>query len=134
MWTCPKCGREFKRTNQSHYCGKAPESVDEYIELQIPEARAYVVELRNLILRCVPAVKEQIAWSMPVYKKDKFSISFAACNKHISLYVDTNVLEIFKSQLNAFTIRKNAVYLPYEKELPIKIIEKIIKQSLEEIT
>ena len=25
-------------------------------------------------------------------------------------------------------------YLPYEKELPIKIIEKIIKQSLEEIT
>ena len=87
-----------------------------------------------LILRCVPAVKEQIAWSMPVYKKDKFSISFAACNKHISLYVDTNVLEIFKSQLSAFTIRKNAVYLPYEKELPIKIIEKIIKQSLEEIT
>ena len=60
MWTCPKCGREFKRTNQSHYCGKAPESVDEYIELQIPEARAYVVELRNLILRCVPAVKEQL--------------------------------------------------------------------------
>lgn len=34
MWTCPKCGREFKRTNQSHYCGKAPESVDEYIELR----------------------------------------------------------------------------------------------------
>lgn len=92
------------------------------------------MELRNLLLRCVPAVKEQIAWSMPVYKKDKFSISFAACNKHISLYVDTNVLEIFKSQLSAFTIRKNAVYLPYEKELPIKIIEKIIKQSLEEIT
>ena len=68
MWTCPKCGREFKRTNQSHYCGKAPESVDEYIELQIPEARVHVVELRNLILRCVPAVREQIAWSMLVHR------------------------------------------------------------------
>ena len=21
MWKCPKCGREFKRTNQGHYCG-----------------------------------------------------------------------------------------------------------------
>ena len=31
MWTCPNCGREFKRTNQSHYCGKAPASIDEYI-------------------------------------------------------------------------------------------------------
>ena len=41
MWTCPKCGREFKRTNQGHYCGKAPENVDEYIELQITEAREH---------------------------------------------------------------------------------------------
>ena len=54
MWICPKCGRIFKRTNQGHYCGKAPESVDEYIELQIPEARTYVVELRNIIRRCIP--------------------------------------------------------------------------------
>ena len=21
MWKCPKCGREFKNTNQEHYCG-----------------------------------------------------------------------------------------------------------------
>lgn len=32
MWICPKCGIEFKRINQGHYCGKAPESIDEYIE------------------------------------------------------------------------------------------------------
>ena len=31
MWKCPKCGRSFKKENQSHYCGKAPETVDEYI-------------------------------------------------------------------------------------------------------
>ena len=70
---------------------------------------------------------------MPVYKKDKFSISFAACNEHISLYIDANILEIFKSQLSDFTIKKNAIYLPYEKELPLKVIEKIVKQSFEEI-
>ncbi len=133
MWTCPKCGREFKRTNQGHYCGKAPENIDEYIELQITDAREHILELRNIIQSCVPEVKEQIAWSMPVYKKDKLSISFAACNKHISLYIDANILEMFKSQLSDFTIKKNAIYLPYEKELPIKVIEKIVKQSFEEI-
>ena len=31
MWTCPKCGRTFRRTDQDHYCGQAPASVDEYI-------------------------------------------------------------------------------------------------------
>ncbi|MBR5510411.1 MAG: DUF1801 domain-containing protein [Lachnospiraceae bacterium] len=131
MWICPKCRREFKRTNQGHYCGKAPENVDEYIESQIPEARAHIVELRNIIQSCVPEVMEQIAWSMPVYKKDKISISFAACNKHISFYIEANILEIFKPQLSEFTIKKNAIYLPYEKELPLKVIEKIVKQSFE---
>ena len=31
MWTCPECGRTFKKQNQSHYCGKAPETVEDYI-------------------------------------------------------------------------------------------------------
>ena len=30
MWKCPKCGKEFKNTNQNHYCGKKPENIDEY--------------------------------------------------------------------------------------------------------
>lgn len=130
MWTCPKCGREFKRANQGHYCGKAPENVDEYIELQMPEAQAHIVELRNIIKRCVPSAKERIAWSMPRYEKDKLSISFAACKKHISLYLDADVLEIFRPQLQEFAIKKNAVYLPYDKELPISILENVVKQSL----
>jgi len=33
MWICPKCKRELKRVNQSHYCGKAPKTVLEYIDL-----------------------------------------------------------------------------------------------------
>ena len=46
---------------------------------------------------------------------------------------ELNILEMFKSQLSGFTIKKNAIYLPYEKELPLTVIEKIIKQSFEEI-
>ena len=25
MWVCPKCGRSFRRKDQDHYCGKAPD-------------------------------------------------------------------------------------------------------------
>lgn len=131
MWTCPKCGREFKRTNQGHYCGKAPESVDEYRELQNLQARIYIIELRNIIQRCVPEVKERIAWSMPLFEKDKHSISLAACKKHISLYVDTKTIEMLKPQLSELEIKKNAIYIPYDKDLPIKTIENVIRQSFD---
>lgn len=68
MWTCPKCGRAFKRTNQGHYCGKAPETVDEYVDAQAQETQVHVMELRNIIQRCVPGIRERIAWSMPVFE------------------------------------------------------------------
>ena len=129
MWTCPKCGREFKRTNQGHYCGKASETVEEYMESQSPEAQAHIAGLRDIIRRCVPDVTERIAWSMPVYKKDNRTLSFAACKEHISLYIDEDVLEIVRPQLNGFVIKKNAVYLPYNRALPKDVIETIVMQS-----
>ena len=32
MWKCPKCGREFARANQSHYCGEKPLTVDDDVQ------------------------------------------------------------------------------------------------------
>ena len=105
--------------------------VDEYIEIQIPEARTYVVALRDLIRRCVPEVRERIAWSMPLFEKDKHKMSLAACKRHISLYVDMEIIEILKPQLSEFVIKKNAIYIPYDKEVPIKTIENVIRHSFD---
>ena len=80
MWTCPKCGREFKRRNQGHYCGKAPENVDEYI----------------------------------------------------SLYIDAAVLEMYRNELADFEIKKNALYLPYDKEILAEVIKCLVKKSFGE--
>lgn len=129
MWICPKCGREFKRTNQGHYCGKAPETVDEYIVSQPGYSHAHIKTLRNIIMGSVFDVEEKIAWSMPVYKMGKRSVSFAACKDSISFYSDIQILEKFRTQLDGFAIKKNALYLPYDKELPVKVIEDIVRES-----
>ena len=128
MWKCPECGREFERTNQGHYCGKAPKTVEEYIESQPVEAQPHLMELRKIIKIAVPEITEYIAWSMPYYKKNGTSVSFAACKTYISFYLGAEILENFGSELTGFKIKKNAVYLPYDKELPSEIIEVIIKQ------
>ena len=35
MWQCPKCGREFEKTNQQHFCSEQPETIDAYIAAQL---------------------------------------------------------------------------------------------------
>lgn len=130
MWTCPKCGREFKRINQDHYCGKAPETVLEYIEFQPLETHSQLMELVTTIRDSIPDVHECILWSMPYYKKGEKSISFAAFKKHISFYIGDEAIEEFSSELNEFVTKKNAIYFPYSKALPIQLIADIAKWCL----
>lgn len=130
MWICPKCGREFKRTNQGHYCGKAPKTVLEYINLQPIETRTHLTEMMFILQNSDPCVKERILWSMPYYEKEGKSISFSACKRHISFYVGVEAIEEFASELEEFVTKKNAIYFPYDRALPTKLIEDIAKWCL----
>lgn len=130
MWMCPKCGRGFQRTNQSHYCGKAPGTVAEYIDSQPKETQPHLTEMADILQNSVPGVNERILWSMPYYEKDGRSVSFSACKTHISYYVGVEVIEKFTSELDGFVTKKNAIYFPYNKELPSKLIESIAKWCL----
>lgn len=130
MWICPKCGREFKRTNQGHYCGKAPETVLAYIDSQPVETHTRLTEMMTILQNSVPCVNERILWSMPYYEKEGKSISFSACKKHISFYAGAEAIEKFAFELNEFVTKKNAIYFPYDQALPAKLIEHIAKWCL----
>lgn len=127
-WVCPKCGRAFARTNQGHYCGKAPVTLEEYLTSLPEEARARAEELTGLIRRCVPGAREKIAWSMPFFERDGRSVSFAACKNHISLYLDAETIEGIGPLPDGYAVKKNALYLPYKKELPAAAVEDALKR------
>lgn len=61
MWTCPKCGRQFSRQNQDHYCGKAPQTIDEYIASQDESVQSKLNELRAIIQTALPDAQERIS-------------------------------------------------------------------------
>ena len=86
MWVCPKCGRPFKNTEQSHYFGKPPATIDEYITSQLEEAQDYLRQINAAIKASIPEAREKISWSMPTYWKGRNLIQFAASKRHIGLY------------------------------------------------
>lgn len=130
MWICPKCRREFKRINQSHYCGKTPKTVLEYIHSQPLETHAHLKEMRIALKDSFPDINERILWSMPYYEKEGKSLSFSACKKHISFYVGIEAIEEFSFDLKEFVTKKNAIYFPYNKALPTKLITDIARWCL----
>ena len=77
MWKCPKCGREFSRQHQDHYCVK-PQNIDEYIAAQAEAIQPRLQEVRGLIRSAIPDAEERISWMMPTYWKGRNLIHFAA--------------------------------------------------------
>ena len=95
MWKCPKCGRTFKSENQSHYCGKAPETIEEYILSQDEGIREQLHSVRKAIRKELPDAEEKISDS---HKKVK----------------DTNVLSfLFKRSVQVLChYPSDAIWIP----------------------
>ena len=58
MWECPKCGRLFKRTGQSHYSGTAPRSIEEYISFQNKEIQPFLMSLTTVLRKAIGEYEE----------------------------------------------------------------------------
>ena len=127
MWKCPKCGRTFKNENQSHYCGKAPETVEEYILAQDEGIRDQLRQVRTVLVSRLPDAKEKISWSMPTYWKDHNIIHFAAQKKHIGLYPGPEAVAFFSEKLDQAGLKysKGSIQIPYSDELHLELIAEI---------
>ena len=127
MWKCPKCGRTFKKENQSHYCGKDPKTVEEYILAQDEEIRDQLQKVRKVLLGRLPDATEKISWSMPTYWKEHNIIHFAAQKKHIGLYPGPEAVEFFSEKLDQAGLKysKGSIQIPYSNDLPLNLIAEI---------
>ena len=127
MWTCTKCGRSFKNRNQSHYCGKAPQTIDEYIQAQPEDARPFLAKVRETIREALPEAQERISWGMPTYWKEHNIIHFAANKNHIGLYPGEEAVVFFADRLKEYKTSKGTVQFAYSKPLPLELIQAIAK-------
>lgn len=125
MWTCSKCGRTFKRQDQSHYCGKAPETIDEYIAAQPEETQQYLKAVRTAIRTALPEAEERISWSMPTFWKKRNIIQFAGFKNHVGLYPGPEAVLEFAGRLEGYKTSKGTIQLPYNRPVPTKLISDI---------
>lgn len=114
-WKCPKCGREFKRKGQDHYCGKKPDTIDEYIENQSANLQDDLRYLRTILREALPEAEERISWSMPTYWNGHNILHFAAFKQHIGFYPGAEAVSEFAAQLQDYHVNKGTIRIPYGK-------------------
>ena len=129
-WICPKCGREFSRQDQDHYCVK-PQNIDEYIAAQDETVQPRLSEVREILHAAIPDAEERISWSMPTYWKGKNIIHFAASKKHLGLYPGGEATTVFANELKNFDVSKGTIRLQWNKALPTELIQKIARWCYE---
>lgn len=125
MWKCEKCGREFKSTNQDHYCGDAPTTIDEYIAQQSEDVRPTLIRVRETIRSAAPNAIEKISWRMPTFWQGENLIHFASFKKHIGIYPGDLTLTPFADKLGEYRHTKGAIQFPYDNPIPYDLIAEI---------
>lgn len=131
MWQCPKCGREFKKQNQEHFCSEKPKTIDEYILAQPEIVQPLLNQVRNTIRAAIPYAEQKISWSMPTFWKNRNIIHFAAFKNHIGLYPGEEAMIHFADRLAKYKTSKGAAQFPYSKPLPLELIAEIAKWCYE---
>ena len=126
MWKCPKCGREFKNKDQSHYCGEKPKTIDEYIHSQDADKQEDLLYIRQILRDALPEAEERISWSMPTFWKKHNILHFAASKGHIGLYPGPEAVLHFAKELQDYKTDKGTIRIPYGK-VDAALIEKIAK-------
>ena len=62
-------------------------------------------------------------------------IYFAGWKQHYSLYPATNhVVATFKDELAAYEVKKSTIRFPLSQPVPVKLIERIAKMRVKEVT
>lgn len=81
MWQCPKCGREFQKTNQAHFCGEPPKTIDAYISAQPGSVQQLLNQVRDTLRAALPDAEERISWGMPTFLEEAQHHTFCSLQK-----------------------------------------------------
>lgn len=128
--TCPKCGREFKNTNQDHFCVKAS-AIDEYIAAQPSEVQPLLQSIRETIRAAAPDAVEKTSWQMPTFWQGENLVHFAAFKKHIGIYPGGEAVGVFAERLTGYKTSKGAIRLPLNKPIDYELIADIVRWRVE---
>lgn len=107
-------------------------SVDTYISQFPPRTQRLLKQLRKTIRSAAPKAEECISYGIAGYKQNGILIYFAGFQNHVSVYPAPRNDPAFQKELLQYKGGKGTVQFPLEKDLPLDLVNRIVRFRLEQ--
>ena len=102
--------------------------VPDYLKTVPPDRRNALVHLRNLCLETLTGFEETMTYGMPSYTRNNVAeVSFNSQKNYISLYVRTDVLDRFRSDIKSASIGKCCIRYTKPEKIDFEIVKKLLE-------
>ena len=109
-------------------------NIDEYILSQTPGLVEKLSILRNVIKEVCPEAEESISYMMPAFKyKSKPLCYFGIFKTHIGFFPTPGPIAFYEKELTSYKCSKGTVQIPFNIELPIELIKKMVTYRMNSI-
>lgn len=102
-----------------------PSSLEEYFSWFPPEIQAKLHQIRQVLKKTIPEAKEVISYHMPAFKTSEVLVYYAAMKNHLGFYPTSSGIREFKNDLKDYVTGKGVIQIPYDQEIPEKLITQI---------
>ena len=105
-----------------------PQSIDQYIAVCPPEARASLRKLRSTIKRAAPPEAEEIlSYRMPAFKLRGILVYFAAFKNHIGIFPPIRGDAKLEAAVAKYAGPKGNLKFPLDQPFPYALVARIVK-------
>jgi uncharacterized protein YdhG (YjbR/CyaY superfamily) len=113
----------------------AYKSPDEYISSFSIDIQKKLKSIRRIVQKNAKGAKEAMGYGVPAFKlNNDYLMYYAAFKKHIGIYPTPSAIKHFAKELADFDTAKGSVKFPFDKPIPLELIEKIVKFKVRELT
>jgi uncharacterized protein YdhG (YjbR/CyaY superfamily) len=110
-------------------------NIEIYIQQFPDDVQVILNNIKELIKENVTEAEETFAYGMPAFKLNKKPlVYFAGYKNHIGFYATPSGHSEFQKELSIYKQGKGSVQFPLDQPIPYKLIEKIVKFRVSEIT
>lgn len=103
------------------------DSVEAYLKAWPADVSERLLLLRKLVVEIRPDAEERISYGSPSYHDDAGRIAFfSAYKKHISFYIDEQILLAHSPQLFDYKLGKGTLQCLHSQEMPVDQIRSML--------